>query len=187
MSRRTTIRGAALAALAGATLLALALTAGPRPAQGAGTAAGVRSAQLADQPGVDRASTVRYTAPEARAQAARRAAELPLPEGGNLNGIQWEAAGGTFSVSEVEGVVEHNVFCQWMRAADGPRRAEALEVLAGVPDWPAMRDGDGVVGRAVAEARAGGGETQAGVLADCVRSFEREAAYAAKRGLTPST
>jgi hypothetical protein len=185
--RTNRVAGPVALAAAGAVALALALSQGSPPAVGAGTAASAMSAGLAAQPDVDRVSTVRYAADEARAQAGRRAAEVPLPAGGNFHGVHWEEAGGTFSVAEIEGVVEYNAFCQWLRAAQGPRREEALAVLDSVPRWPALRGGDGVVAQAVAEARTGGGRVHAGVLAACVRSHQDEAAYAAKRGLTPST
>jgi hypothetical protein len=43
-----------------------------------------------------------------------------------------------------------------------------------------------VLGKVAADVRAGGGEMASAVLADCDATHEREATYAAARGLTPS-
>src|SRR4051794_41880994 len=56
-------------------------------------------------------------APEAaRARALERAGAIPLPAGGTLNGINWSVDGGAWESSTIEGMVEYNAACQWLRA-----------------------------------------------------------------------
>jgi hypothetical protein len=43
-----------------------------------------------------------------------------------------------------------------------------------------------MLGKVAADVRAGGGESASAVLTDCDASHEREAGYAAARGLIPS-
>ncbi|MEA2493605.1 MAG: hypothetical protein QOJ29_1516, partial [Thermoleophilaceae bacterium] len=66
----------------------------------------------------------------ARVEASRAATTVPLPDGGNLNGIRWELAGGVVSRTEIQGVVEYNAACQWYRAfRDGRQADDAAAVL----------------------------------------------------------
>ena len=110
-----------------------------------------------------------------------------MPRGGNVNGIQWEAAGGTFSPAEVETVVESNALCQWLRALrDGRSESTALRVLDTAPDWPGLRDQpDGYTAATVAEIHEGTGPHLSAAMRDCDASHDREVAYAQKRGLDP--
>jgi hypothetical protein len=188
MSARIRLGGLVAVALAGAAALALALSTSS-PASGAGTDAGMRAHVLAASPDVNRAGPSYDGASTARAQADRAVSRIPLPDGGNVNGIEWERAGGVFTAAEIESVVEYNAFCQWLRAARDDRdRAAALEVLGDVPDWPGFRAQPdlGPVRQIVAEAKAGGGEALSGALADCDRSAQQERAYAGSRRLAPT-
>lgn len=138
----------------------------------------------------DRAQPSYPAGAAARAAATEAALRVPLPRGGNLNGIQWERAQGTLAASEAEGVVEYNAFCQWLRAArDNRDRDLALSVLDDVPQWPAFRQQDArsLLFKAVTEAHAGAGDMLEQVLTDCDVSHEREIAYASSLRLPPSS
>jgi hypothetical protein len=114
---------------------------------------------------------------------------VPLPAGGTFGGVRWEEAGGVFSRTEIAAVLQYNASCQWLRAwRDGREKATSEQVLADVPAWPAWRFAEtgAVLGKVAADVRAGGGEMASAVLADCDATHEREATYAAARGLTPS-
>ncbi|MDX6640809.1 MAG: hypothetical protein QOF12_1820 [Solirubrobacteraceae bacterium] len=180
----------AIIAAAGAAAT-LALSGGSQPAAGSSNPQQTKADELAAAPMVDRtAGGPSYTAgAAARGQADRTVDRLPLPAGGNFNGIRWEE-GGVLTAAEIEGVLEYNAFCQWIRAArDDADPGTALGVLDDVPQWPAFRgtaEAD-LLSEAVAEARAGSGPVLDGVRRDCDASHGREAAYARERGLTPSS
>lgn len=139
---------------------------------------------------VDRRGTHGVPAGRARAAAATAAARIPLPVGGNFNGIQWEAAGGLFSESEIEAALEYNAMCQWLRAVrDGRDPDTSLRVLRLIVSWPALREtpaGD-FVSQVAAEARQGSGPAYEGALADCDASQARQAEHSKNLGLTPSS
>ena len=124
----------------------------------------------------------------ARVAAAERAAAVPLPAGGTFHGIRWELAG-TITHAEIDGVLQYNAACQWLRAwRDGRERTRAVSVLRAAPGWSAMRGTESaeVLARVAAEVKAGGGENATLMLAECDASHAREVEYAARLGLTPS-
>jgi len=123
----------------------------------------------------------------ARAEAQARARGVPLPAGGNFNGIRWELAG-KLPRATIDGVLQYNAACQWLRAWSRGSRG-ALRMLRAVPSWPALR-GTGIgAGLAIvaAQAAAGGGPDLTAMLASCDASHRREVAYATRLGLVPST
>ncbi len=125
----------------------------------------------------------------ARETARRRAAAVPLPAGGNFNGIRWELAEEGVPGGAIDSVLQYNAACQWLRALrDGREREVAEQILGNVPGWPLLRDGGSgsMIARAAQELRAGGGATATAILADCDATHEREIAYARKLGLPPS-
>jgi len=128
---------------------------------------------------------------EARAAAARAAQSLPLPQGGNFNGIRWEEAGGTFTDADVAFVTQYNATCQWYRALrDGREVQRAAQIVQEAPSWPAIRDTEPAAGLAAAarEVLAGGFGPAAGALVDqCQAAHEREVAWARQLGLPPSS
>jgi hypothetical protein len=140
-----------------------------------------------------------YAASEARTVASARGAAIPLPRGGNFNGIRWELAGGDIAEGTMDGVLAYNAACQWLRewrqakpvaseATPSREGALALQVLQSVPSWPALRgteSGD-LLARVAAQASRGGGTDATDVLVDCDASHVRELDYAARLGLTPS-
>ncbi len=87
---------------------------------------------------------------------------MPLPSGGNFNGIQWGVDDGTWAQTGAEGMLEYNSACQWLRAWRDGRDADlALKVLSTAAGWPALRGTDSgeLLTRVAAEASAGGGRT----------------------------
>jgi hypothetical protein len=110
----------------------------------------------------------------ARAMARERARAIPLPAGGNFNGVQWPSAPDPAATpAELEQVLQHNARCQWMRAqAAGRQPAVAEQVLAASARWPAF-------------AREGA-VTKSDLLLMCVASHREEVAYAEARGFVPS-
>jgi hypothetical protein len=172
----------AVSALVGAGIGAVVGSAAP-PAPGD---AGGRAAALASAPA---GAAGGYSAATARAAAARGGAAVPLPAGGTFNGVRWELAGGTFAQGEIDGVLEYNAACQWLRAwRDGRDAATALRVLRTAPSWPAMRgtESGAYLGKVASEAAAGGGETTVALLAECDASHQREVQHATERGLNAS-
>jgi hypothetical protein len=159
------------------------------PASGVSPALERSKALVAAPAGDAFAADASIPAVTARAIADELARDVPLPAGGTFSGIRWEEAGGVFSRAEIVGVLEYNAACQWLRAwRDGREKDTAQQVLADVPAWPAWRFAEtaGVLGRAVAEVRTGGGEAAAGLLAECDAAHAREGAYASARGLAVS-
>jgi hypothetical protein len=175
-----------------AALLASALT-GVAIAAAVGSAAPARPGEVRAQAlaGANRPqfAGAPYRGAQARVAAGARAAAVPLPPGGTFNGIQWEVDGGDWAAGDVEGILEYNAACQWLRAwRDGRDATTALTVLSAAPDWPAMRGTESgrFLTQVAADARAGGGRTATEMLADCDASHTREVATATRLGLTPS-
>ena len=156
----------------------------------AGAIALERSAALADAPPPSRFATdVLVPADAARAFADGLAEEVPLPEGGSIDGIQWEPAGGAFAPSEARMVLQYNAMCQWVRAhRDGRETDVAGRILAEVPSWSAWRDTEtaAVLATAVAQLVGGGGSAAEALVAECDAAHEREVRYAQARGLDAS-
>jgi hypothetical protein len=184
----------AVSAVAGVALSAAIGSAAPaRPESQAGRAQALTSAPVTDRRGPV------YMARTARGAANARAAAVPLPAGGTFNGVQWEVGGDGVAQSDIEGVLEYNATCQWLRAwrqakptasEARPSRetALAIRVLQTAPAWPAMRGTESgeVLAQVAADVNAGGGETATAVLADCDASHAREVEYAASLNLAPS-
>ncbi len=130
-----------------------------------------------------------YDTPQLRSTASLRGVAVPLPAGGTFNGIQWENGGVGVTAGEIDGVLEYNSACQWLRAwRDGRDAPLAISVLQQAPHWPAMRgteSGD-ILTKVAADVSAGGGETATNVLRDCDASYARQTQYAAKLGLVPT-
>jgi hypothetical protein len=136
------------------------------------------------------AATLAYAAPQARAAANARGAGIPLPAGGTFSGVRWELAGGNVGAGTLDGVLQYNAACQWLRAwRDGRDGALAVQVLQSVPSWSAFRGTEsGALLTAVAsDVSKGGGETAAQMLVECDASHIREAAYAREIGLPASS
>lgn len=153
-------------------------------AAAAGEPAALQSSQLAAAQDLAPVGS-ELGAAQAAALAAELATRVPLPAGGNFNGIRWAELDGTIGASLVQTVVEYNAACQWYRALrDGRQVAEARRVIADVPGWQATRGREtGALAAAVAaDVAAGGGEALTGVLRQCDDAHRREVEYAAADG-----
>ena len=128
---------------------------------------------------------------EAREAAARAAQKLPLPAGGNFNGIRWEEAGGIFTDTDVAFVTQYNATCQWYRALKDGRELElAARMVQEAPGWPALRDTEPAAALVAAarEVLTGGSGPAAGALLEqCLAAHAREVTWAEQMGLAPST
>lgn len=174
MSRLKTLTAAALAAT---TVGAIAIVSG---AQGdtaiVSSPKTEQSLQLTKAPAPSPlASGRRIDAAGARSLASSQRQSVPLPEGGNFNGIRWEELAGPVSAAEVEIMTEFNAACQWLRAAaDGREKGVAEKILGDVPNWNAIRE----IGFPAGDPRQ---------LEECRQASQRERAYAGKLGLLPSS
>lgn len=111
------------------------------------------------------------SARQARQLTERLQLHLPLPSGGNFNGIRWEEAG-EVPVAHIGPVLEANARCQWSRAVAQHRRLRlGRKVLDAMAYWPHLR---------------GSGPMVPAELAECFASHRREVRYAQRRGWTPS-
>ena len=154
-------------------------------AAAADDAATLQSRQLAAAPDLANSGGEELDERRAAAFAADLATRIPLPAGGNFNGIQWSELDGTIGAAFVQAVVEYNAACQWYRALrDGREVADARRVIADVSTWQATRGREtGALAEAVAaDVAAGGGEALTGVLRDCDAAHLREVALAAADG-----
>ncbi len=108
------------------------------PPSGGGTAVNEATALIGAAPS-DR--SLAYPAAQARGVANVRGAMIPLPAGGTFNGVQWEqAAGGAVAAGAMDGVLQYNAACQWLRAwRDGRDGALAVRVLQQIPSWTVFR------------------------------------------------
>lgn len=109
----------------------------------------------------------------ARSLAARRQRSIPLPRGGNFNGIRWPGGSGGVPAEQFEAVLEFNAMCQWLRAqGEGRQSHVATRVLDEARRWPSLR---------------GMGAVTPSTVVGCYASHGREAVEAARRGLEPSS
>lgn len=120
----------------------------------------------------------------ARAAGERLRDSIPLPPGGNFNGIQWDAVEGGLTTADIQFVMQYNAACQWaLAAAQGVDKETALEVLSSAGRWPAHRNTEL---QGLWQSRAQSlVASDASVPAECRESHRREVAYATSRGLTP--
>lgn len=121
---------------------------------------------------------------EARRVAAELAVNIPVPKGGNFNGVYWENAVG-MPRGQIESVLQYNAMCQWVRAlADGRQADSARRILGVVPQWPNF--GEPSETRARVIGLAGNGPMYWDRVEECRNSATLEAAHAREAGLLPS-
>lgn len=120
-----------------------------------------------------------------RAAAAPLEEAVPLPDGGNFNGIRWSEVDGVH-VDDILFTLQFNASCQWYRAlADGREVGTARRVLAEMPSWPAFR------GQSTADLarRLAGADADSELfqlkLAECAAQHQREVSFARAHGLQP--
>lgn len=148
---------------------------GAQGAPGPGGPAVTRAARLARAP--DRLAHIRsptLTVRTARRFASKRQRSIPLPDGGNFNGIRWRNAPDPLTPGAAEQTLEYNARCQWMRAAAEQRTDEAQVVVRMADKWPALRS--------LPPAGA-----MASLLASCYASHAREVRHATRLQLVPSS
>jgi hypothetical protein len=179
------------AAVAAATALAAAggrLERRGAPVAPAPPAAAVQAEALANAP-APVAPARRFDGASARPAAALRGLGIPLPAGGTFNGVRWEQ-GGAVTAAQMDGVLEYNAMCQWLRAwRDRREPGLAAQILQTVPAWPALRGSEAAttLTRVAAQVRSGHGPAARAVLRDCDASHRREVAYAKELGLPPGS
>lgn len=190
--RRATASKAVLCAIV-LTAAAVAHAAGAEQASRSPAEERTRSRAMAAEPAISFADPGRTYENGASAQRASTpvAEDLPLPEGGNFNGVRWTAVEGTLFAADIHFVLEFNAACQWLRAfRDGRDKAVAREILADVPAWPTFRGNErGELARETSDALAKGasGGVVAAFLADCDATHQREVQWAVQQGLEPSS
>jgi len=160
-------------------------------AAGASVAWGIQNgadpADVAAQPDIAfREPAVSWSGDELVRRAALFTSSVPLPSGGNFNGIRWtdlKAATDT----DIRFLLQYNAACQWLRAtADRRDTADQEAVWSQLPSWPAMRlDGYGEQFQSARASALQGSDSP--TVRRCVESHERETSYARGLGLTPSS
>jgi hypothetical protein len=180
-----------LAVIAGAVAASTSLPAGAHVSKTAAWASGSVGSRTAPTLARGPQATTIGGPEEARQAAARAAQTLPLPAGGNFNGIRWEEAGGTFTEADVAFVTQYNATCQWYRALrDGRDAQRAARVVHEAAGWPAIRDTEAAAGLVAAahDVLAGGlGPAARALIDQCQAAHDREVAWAARLGLPPSS
>ena len=169
-----------------AATVAAAVTAGAVSATADDLSPEQRSATLTTRADLNQSDTSRVARSEAAAREAATglAAGIPLPEGGNFNGIQWEHAVG-WPHDALQSVLEYNAMCQWVRAlADGRQVEDAKRVLADVPSWPTFRTPEN---HAAVQNLVPGSVTFDARVLECRLSSKLERDYATAKRLTPSS
>jgi hypothetical protein len=179
--RRKVLAGVAVAlAAAGLTAVSTAAT------SSGGAAVGGSGTLIGAPPG----RSASYPAAQARDVANIRGATIPLPAGGTFNGVRWELVAGEVTSATMDGVLQYNAACQWLRAwRDGRDAALAVKILQAIPSWTALRgtDSGAYIAQVAAQAIHGGGELTTQMLTGCDASHAREVDYATTLGLAPSS
>lgn len=158
-------------------------------ASGAAPDASVEGDALTTAPAITFTDDGAAVGNDVAARAATLAGQVPLPTGGNFNGVRW---GDLHSATDddIAFILQFNAACQWLRAiADNRDAAAAIEMWKDIPAWPAMRrSGNGAVFAAAIDQLSSTDEPHASlVLESCRESHVRETSYAAAHDLTPST
>lgn len=160
---RAALGGGSIAALLAVTIAVGG--GGVAPATASEQSAGEQAAELADAQVPGRAeSTVNEPGWPAARRASQLAGQVPLPPGEAFDDINW--SNGELSDLDIQALLEMNAACKWWIAnADRPS-TEVAGVVAAIPDWPTMRDGDRHR-MAVAMAAEQPSELSAQLLASC--------------------
>lgn len=155
------------------------------------------STELREAPSLTSAAPIEFSSAVAPldgaalvARAGAIAEHVPVPVGGNFNGVRWPDLG-TATDADIAFILQYNAACQWLRAAaDGRDSSRASAVWNEIPDWPAMRIGGNAAAFVAALAalqRGDAGEPDLVLLRACRESHERESSYARTKGLPAST
>ncbi len=169
-----------VAVAAGTTAIAVAGGAAPNDVTLAG-------ALKDDKPIAFTPADIAWQGSELSQRAVTLGQRVPLPTGGNFNGIRWNDLQ-TATDDDINFILQFNAACQWLRAAADQRDVEATAAIWKlIPAWPAMRrGGNGDVFLAALARLSVGGTNEASVaLTVCRESHERESMYATGHGRTP--
>lgn len=129
--------------------------------------------------------TTMHSGAALRQRATELAPSVPLPTGGNFNGVQWETIGNATD-QQIARIQQYNAACQWLRAAaDGREPDVTTAVLGAASEWPALRTLDESFNIKQALTTGRDRVTPQNALTECRASHEREIAYARSRGLAP--
>lgn len=196
MNTRLLVKASALAtgALAAVALAVTAQGESEGPTSVAGTSATPATLDaLRSAPTVSTENDVHYK----NSDTARRAAidigrDIPLPTGGNFDGIHWSTVDDGIGIwaSEVQELLEANASCQWYRAfSEGRDPKVASTVVQAIPQWPALRramiqESASKIAKEVASDSSDRPEL-ASKTAECDRVHKDEIGAAQARGLTP--
>lgn len=178
---RSRLAAAAIAAVAASTT-AIAVAGGASP--GDVTLAG---ALTDDRPITFTPASVAWEGSELSQRAATLAQRVPLPTGGNFNGIRWNDLH-TATDDDINFILQFNAACQWLRAAADQRDTkDASAIWKLIPTWPAMqRGGNGdMFLAALGQLWAAGTSEEPVALTACRESHERETLYATDHDRTP--
>ncbi len=148
------------------------------------------STGLASEPAVDDRDNTDYRREGEGLIAAARETQrsVPLPSGGNFNGIQWDAVEDGMSRNEMRFVLQYNAACQWFRAVADEREVELAEdVIREIPRWSALRRNEaGLRAQAALDSYSEEAGSDFEVfVARCEDSARRERDYASQQGLDP--
>lgn len=149
----------------------------------------VQSQALISAPTLRAADASQLDPAEAASFADDLAARIPVPSGGNFDGIRWSELDGVISSHDIQVVLEYNAACQWFRALrDGRQADDARRIISDIPGWQATRGQAtaDITAAVAADVAAGGGQAFDDVLRDCDAAHEREVEYARDRGTPPS-
>lgn len=171
---------AVVAVAAGTTAIAAAGGAAPSDVTLAG-------ALRDDKPIAFAPASIAWQGSELSERAATLGQRVPLPTGGNFNGVRWNDLQ-TATDDDINFILQFNAACQWLRAAADQRDPEATGAIWKlIPVWPAMRrGGNGDVFLAALARLSSAGTNEVSVaLTMCRESHERESLYATDHGRTP--
>lgn len=143
-------------------------------------------AQTSGEPDIDfRAPAIGWSDGELVERASLFSGSVPLPTGGNFNGIRWDELK-TGTDTDIRFVLQYNAACQWLRAAAGRRDSDRQDAIWDeLPRWPAMRLGG--IGAQFMSSRSEALQGRGSALLDrCVESHLREVEFATAAGRHPS-
>lgn len=150
-----------------------------------------KSAALAEAPTIVPSADAPLRADHAslRGATARLAAQIPLPEGGDFNGLHFDntVAQGGMRDDSLARMLQANAACQWYVALAAGREVETAKgIIPQIVRWSGLRN-DGVWDAPTADFAAGGRAAFAQMTATCEATRADQRAYALQHGLAPTS
>lgn len=183
IGRRATRPGLGIAAAALGALACVAIAS----AVGVPSDPSTQAGELAAAAPIEFGETAtRWNGPALVARAELLGQAVPLPAGGNFNGIRWKDMQDAGD-QDIQFLLQVNAACQWLRAAADQRDAAASsQILREIPQWPALRDGElGDAFRSAFAQAASPGTADSAQLQQCREAQQRQVAYATVHGAPP--